>query len=414
MAGAAFGEGSLGVGYCGAMTRIYLDQCASTAAAPEVIHAMTAALQEAGNPSSIHREGQRAARLLNEARESVAESIGARPAEIVFCGSGTEANNLAIGGTISRSIRERGRARVVTSAVEHASVRVRLDWEKRIHGDRLEIVFIGVDDQGALDFEALARAVDGETTLVALLLVNNETGVLQSLDALKQIKLKHPTVPWLLDVVQGQGRFLMDVRLLPFEMLSFSAHKIYGPPGMGALYVRGGTELDPLVFGGAQEKYRHAGTENLAGIVGFAEAVNLLMPPGNINRHLAELEKVFLEELQKGEIQFQFNGPAEALGDPGSGAGGRLPGFLNLSFDGVADRGDLQIALDLAGVALSSTSACHSGVAEESHVLRAMGIEGKRLSGAVRVLFSRYHDREIARRAGEIVASTVRRMRSLA
>lgn len=395
------------------MTRIYLDQCASTAAAPEVIEAMTAALQEAGNPSSIHREGQRAARLLSEARQSVAESIGARPPEIVFCGSGTEANNLAIGGTISRSIRERGRARVVTSAVEHASVRVRLDWEKRVHGDRLETVFVGVDDQGALDFEELAAVVDSDTTLVALLLVNNETGVVQSLDALKQIKLKHPTVPWLLDVVQGQGRFLMDVRLLPFEMLSFSAHKIYGPPGVGALYVRGGTELDPLIFGGAQEKYRHAGTENLAGIVGFAEAVNLLMPPGDLDRHLEGLEKDFLKELEKGGVRYQINGPTEALKEPGSGRGGRLSGFLNLSFEGVADRGDLQIALDLAGVALSSTSACHSGVTEESHVLRQMGVKGEQLSGAVRVLFSRYHDRENARRAGEIVASTVRRMGSL-
>lgn len=393
------------------MNRIYLDNCASTPAAPQVIEAMTEAARLAGNPSSIHREGQRAARLLNDSRQIIAESIGARPAEMVFCGSGTEANNLALGGLISKGMRENGRARVVTSATDHASIRTRLAWEKRLRGDALEIVQIGVDSDGRLDTHALADAVNGETTVVALLLVNNETGVEQDLDTLKQIKLRQPLVPWLLDGVQAQGRMTLDVRLLPFDLLSFSAHKIYGPPGVGALYIRGGLELDPIVFGGAQEKFRHAGTENLPGIAGFAEAVNLLPPPDEVNRHLAELEAVFLGELRSATVPYVINGPADHLSPAAIGSFGRLPGFLNLSFEGAADRGDLQIALDLAGVALSSTSACHSGVSEVSHVLAAMGVAGERLSGAIRLLFSREHTDEDARRAGRIVASTVLRIR---
>jgi cysteine desulfurase len=399
------------------LSRIYLDNCANTPAAPEVIQAMAAALAKSGNPSSIHHEGRRAAHLLRDARQTVAESIGARPAEIVFCGSGTEANNLAIGGILSRAIREKGRARVVTSTVEHASIRTRLAWEKRAHGDQLDLVEIGVDGDGALRMDELSEALGTDTTLAAFLLVNNETGVVQNLDLLKQHKLAHPNIPFLLDAVQAQGKLALDMRLLPFDLLSFSAHKIYGPAGVGALYVRGGLELDPLVFGGSQEKFHHAGTENLAGIVGFAEAINLLPPPDETNGKLADLEAVYLEELRRAGCEFQINGPTDhwkesATAGIASGAATRLPGFLNLSFSGVADRGDLQIALDLAGVSLSSTSACHSGVTEESHVLAAMGIDGERRSGAVRLLFSRYHTVQDARRAAEITSATVARIRN--
>lgn len=392
------------------MTRLYLDNCASTPPAPEVVQAMAGALAQAGNPSSIHREGQHAARRLAEARQVLAESLGARPAEIVFCGSGTEANNLAVSGLISRALRERGRARIVTSSTEHASIRTRLQYEKRRHGDAVEIVEVGVDTAGMLRLDQLSAAIDDSTTLVALLLVNNETGIVQSLDALKQVKFQQPGVPWLLDAVQAQGKVDLDTRLLPFEMLSFSAHKIYGPAGVGTLFVRGGTDLDPLVVGGAQEKYRHAGTENLAGIAGAAAAVQLLPPSSATHAHLSRLEDIFLAELALAG-PFTINGPQHPVPHAEIAAGGRLPGFLNLSFEGLADRGDLQIALDLAGIALSSTSACHSGVSEESRVLAAMGLSGPRRSGAIRLLFSRYHTEDDAGRAGQILARTVNHMR---
>lgn len=371
---------------------------------------MVETLAHVGNPSSIHREGQQAARRLAEARQMVATSLGARPAEIVFCGSGTEANNLALSGVIGRAMRECGRARVVTSATEHASIRTRLQYEKRRHGDALEIVEVGVDCAGLLRIDDLSAAIDDNTTLVALLLVNNETGVLQSLDALKAVKFQRPAVPWLLDAVQAQGKINLDTRLLPFEMLSFSAHKIYGPAGVGALFIRGGLELEPLVVGGAQEKFRHAGTENLAGIAGTAEAVRLLPPPQDIHAHLLRLEETFLSELAPAS-PFIINGPGSPAPFSQIRSGGRLPGFLNLSFEGLADRGDLQIALDLAGIALSSTSACHSGISEDSHVLTAMGLDGARRSGAIRLLFSRYHTEDDAARAGQTIARTVAHMR---
>lgn len=386
------------------MNRLYLDNCATTPVAPEVAEYMLHIVREVpGNPSSIHHEGRQAARVLAESRAGVAAWIGARPAEIVFTSSGTEANNLAIGGLVGRAIRQHGRAHVVTSAAEHPSVSTRLDWEKRQHGDRLEITRIGVDAEGQLDFDALAAATNPETTLVALLLVNNETGVVQPLDRLKALKLQQPGVPWLLDVVQAQGKLELDVRLLPFEMLSFSAHKLYAPKGVGALFVRGGVELDPLLVGGSQEKYRRAGTENLAGIAAFARAIEICPPPAETNAHLARLEEEFLAALQQAGVSYQVNGPAS----PGAT---RLPGFLNLSFEGVASREDLQIALDLEGISLSSTSACHSGVVAESHVLEAMGISGERRSGAVRLLFSRYHTAADARRAAETIAAVVNRM----
>ncbi len=386
--------------------RYYLDNCATTELAPEVAAAMTDAMGRSfGNPSSIHHEGRQAARLLAEARLTFAESIGARPAEVVFTGSGTEANNLAIGGIISRAIRSCGRAKIITSSTEHASVRTRLAWEARAHGNVVEIIEIGVNDQGQLSLAELDQHLSEDTALVAVLLVNNETGVIQNIDELKKRKLACPKVPWLLDVVQAHTKVQMDVRLWPFDLMSFAAHKIYGPKGIGALYVRAGVELDPLIYGGAQEKYRRAGTENILGAVGFAAAIDIAPAPGAVWQHLLELEAAFCSELQKQGVDFQLNGPAEA-GER------RLPGTLNLSFPGAPSREDLQIALDLEGVSLSSTSACHSGVSEESHVLAAMGIDGERRSGAIRLQFSHYQTVEDAREAAVIMATVVTRIRS--
>ena len=386
------------------MKRWYLDNCATTPIAPHVAAAMADFLSSAyGNPSSIHHEGRMAARVLADARSTLAGSMGAKPAEVVFTSSGTEANNLAISGIISRAIRETGKARVVTSTTEHASVRTRLALEQRIHGDALEVTHVNVDEQGLLKFDELDAALVPETSLVTFLFVNNETGVVQSVDQLKQRKLKFPHVTWLLDVVQAQSKILLDVRLWPFDMLSFSAHKIYGPKGIGALFIRGGVELEPMIVGGAQEKYRRAGTENMPGVVGFAAAVDIAPPLSDVNTHIDGLEKAFLSELDGQGIAYHINGPAE----PGDH---RLPGFLNMSFDGVSSREDLQIALDLEGVSLSSTSACHSGVAEESHVLAAMGIEGERRSGAIRLLLSRYDTAADATACADVLSRVVKRM----
>ncbi len=392
------------------MKRYYLDNCATTPMAPEVAAAITDCMARIhGNPSSIHHEGRLAAHALAEARKTIAESIGAKPAEIVFTGSGTEANNLAIASAISRAVKNHGRAKVITSTTEHAGVRTRLAWEKRIHGDALEVCYVPVDSIGQLCLEKLDEYLSPETTLVAFLLVNNETGVTQNVDELRKRKFAYPKVPWLLDVVQAHTKIQMDVRLWPFDMMSFAAHKIYGPKGIGALYVRSGFDIDPMIVGGSQEKYRRAGTENMLGAVGFAAAVDLAPSPTAYCERLAVLEKAFLEELKQHVQDFQINGEVPVAN---SGDVARLPGFLNLSFAGVVSREDLQIALDLEGVSLSSTSACHSGVVEESHVLEAMGLAGERRSGAIRLLFGRYQTEEDARQSANIIAGVVYRIRA--
>lgn len=389
-----------------AVKRLYLDNCATTPLALEVAEAITSAMTGSfGNPSSIHHEGRLAARMLANARQALAESIGAKPAEIVFTGSGTEANNLAVGGIISRAIRMHGQAQVITSTTEHASVRMRLAWERRVHGDQLEVIEIGVDEQGLLRFDELDAHLGADTALVALLLVNNETGTIQNLEHLKKRKLAYPVVPWLLDVVQAHTKLQMDVRVWPFDLLSFAAHKIYGPKGVGALFVRGGVDLDPLIVGGAQEKYRRAGTENILGAIGFAAAVDLAPSPDEVCQVLHSLEKEFLAELRALDIEWTING-SEMAGEA------RVPGSLNLSFAGVASREDLQIALDLEGISLSSTSACHSGISDESHVLAAMGIDGQRRSGAIRLQFSRYHALDDARACARTIAAVVRRIQT--
>lgn len=387
------------------MKRYYLDNCATTPLSAEAAEAMVSAMRDVGgNPSSIHHEGRLAARLLADSRRVIADSLGARPAEIVFTGSGTEANNLAIRGVISRAIRETGRARVITSRVEHASVQTPLEWEKRVHGDSLDVISIGVDSEGLLKLDELDSALaGGEISLVTLLLVNNETGVIQDLDQLKQRKLKYPMVPWHLDAVQAYTKLPLDMHLLPFDLVTLAAHKIHGPKGIGALYLRGGTEVDPLIVGGAQEKYRRAGTENTVAAAGFAAAVKAAPSAEELHTHLAALEAIFLQELDTSHIDYQINGPD-------GNHTRRLPGFLNLTFPGIASREDLQIALDLDGVSLSSTSACHSGVVEESHVLRAMGLSGDALSGAIRLQFDYSHSLDDARACARIISTVVSRI----
>lgn len=357
-----------------------------------------------GNPSSIHHEGRLAARLLADSRRVIADSLGVWPSEIVFTGSGTEANNLAIRGIISRAIRDTGQARVITSQVEHASVQTPLEWEKRVHGDGLDVIAVGVDSEGLLKLDELDAALaGGEVSLVTLLLVNNETGVIQDLDKLKLRKFKHPVVTWHLDAIQAHTKLPLDMHLLPFDMVTLAAHKIHGPKGIGALFVRGGTEVDPLIVGGAQEKYRRAGTENTVAAAGFAAAVKAAPAVEELQMHLAALEARFLQQLDASRIKYQIHGPQ-------SHNSRRLPGFLNLSFPGIASREDLQIALDLEGVSLSSTSACHSGVVEESHVLRAMGISGEDLSGAIRLQFDYSHSLEDALACAGVISRVVGRI----
>lgn len=384
-------------------TPIYLDNCATTPVDPAVVDVMTRVLRETpGNPSSIHDAGRRAAAVVSEARATIAASIGANPKEIVFTSSGTEANNLVINTAL---VRESGLpAQIVTSATEHASIYKRLQYEERVRGDALQVDWVCVDSSGRLDVDDLNSRVSESTRLLTILHCNNETGVLQDIDALFALKHKYPRMLLHLDIVQSYMKLPFDVRTAPVDLFSVSAHKIYGPKGIGFLYVRGGVDVEPLFLGGAQEKFRRAGTENVAGIAGFAEAVRHMPSHDQLRTHYMNLETSFFSVFDARSIEYRIV----------TGDAARMPGMFNLAFPGVVNKEDVQIACDLEGVMLSSTSACHSGVVSDSHVLTAMGVCRDELAGSVRICFNRFHTSDEITRAAKIIASVILRIRQAA
>jgi cysteine desulfurase len=384
---------------------IYLDNCATTPLAPEAAEAMRRVQLECfGNPSSIHGAGRRAARELTEARAALAASIGARAGEIVLTSGGTEANNLAIGSAIHRAARQ-GRVHVVTTRTEHASVAKRLEYEIRERGEALRVTWLPVDSVGRIDPQELNASILPETRLITILHCNNETGVMQDLEALAAVRLKNPQVLLHLDIVQSYLKHAFNVHTLPVDFLSTSAHKVHGPKGAGFLYVRDGVEIEPQIIGGAQEKFRRAGTENVAGAAGFAAAVRSAPPVDELHERLASLEGTFLATLRAEGVAFSLNGPVDH--------NRRAPGTFNLSFDAVRNKEDLQIACDLQDVMVSSTSACHSGVVAESHVLRAMGRSPRACAGSLRICFNRYQAEAEATDAARILARCATRLASV-
>lgn len=381
---------------------IYLDNCATTQPLPVAVEAMARAARDCfGNPSSIHAAGRRAAAELGRAREIVAAGIHARTSEIVFASSGTEANNMVVGGVVAHALRG-GAVRVVTTATEHASVRTRLAWEARRHGGMLEVVEVPVDAEGRLVEEELLRALEKPAHLLSVLHCNNETGVLQDADLLARCRLAHPRMLLHLDIVQSHTKTEWDVRAFPADFLTASAHKVHGPRGAAFVFVRDGTELEPLLVGGAQEKFRRGGTEDVAALAGYAAALEAAPPPSQCRAHAAGLEAAFLSALGDEGVPFVVNGPC--------GHDHRMPGILNIAFPGVANKEDLQIGCDLEGVCLSSTSACHSGVVADSHVLAAMGVPERLRAGSVRIGLGRLTTGDDARHGACVLARVARRL----
>jgi cysteine desulfurase len=350
--------------------RIYLDHNATTPLHPAVAVAMSAALREDfGNPSSLHHFGQRAKAAVDQARSAVAALIGAEASDVVFTSGGTESDNLAIRGAVE-ALERTGRRHLIASAIEHEAV---LNTLKALAKRGWQATLLPVDETGIVSPDALSEAITDETALVSVMHANNEIGTVQPVAELARIAHGRGAL-FHTDAVQSAGKIAVDVKMLGVDLLSISAHKFYGPKGIGALWLRRGLRLQPLMTGGKQERNRRAGTENVPGIVGMGTAAALARAKmGEEAARLATLRDRLEEGILRAVPGTAVNGAQAA----------RVPNTANVSFDRV-EAESLLIALDLDGVAVSTGSACSSGTLEPSHVLKAMGFPAHRTQNSIR------------------------------
>ena len=374
--------------------RIYLDHAATTPLRPEVRAAMEPYLSADGfgNPSSLHADGQRAKRALDAARDTLACALGAQFSEITFTSGGTEADNAALVGVMLA--RGRG-SHLITTQIEHEAVIETAHFLEKLG---FSVTYLPVDEQGRVAPRSVADALTDRTALVSVMHANNEVGTVQPLREIADLVHAHGAYLHT-DAVQTFSQLPVNVHDLGVDLLSVSAHKIYGPKGVGALYVRSGIPIEPLLHGGGQERERRAGTENVPAIAGFGEAVRLLLPEREaVAARLTLLRDTFLAALRQRIPSMVLNGhPAE-----------RLPNNINLSFPGL-DAETLLLTLDRAGISASSGSACTSGSIEPSHILTAMGLPDDRVNSAIRLTLGRDTTRAEVDRAVDILAGIVTR-----
>ncbi|MFQ5423080.1 MAG: cysteine desulfurase family protein [Phycisphaerae bacterium] len=378
------------------MAAIYLDNNSTTRAAPEVVDAMGPLWSDVyGNASSLHRAGQRARHAIETAREQVATLVGARPRGIVFTSGGTESDNLAIRGVLAACPSKR---HVVTTAVEHVAVH---GLCRRFADQGYGVTFVGVDAGGRLDLDAFGAALTDDTVLASVMHANNETGVIFPIGEVAE-RCAARGVPLHVDAVQSAGKIEIDVRGLGVALASFSAHKMHGPQGVGALYVGPGVRMRSQLVGGHQERDLRPGTENVAGIVGFGRAAELAQ------RRLPEMTCVAaLRDRLEGGILARIDF-AGVNGDRAV----RVPNTTNIAFAGLEAEAVL-IALSEAGVCAASGSACSSGAIEPSHVLAAMGIDDRAANGSVRFSLSHDTTEDEIDRALEIIVAVASRLAAL-
>ncbi|MZP30984.1 cysteine desulfurase NifS [Heliobacterium undosum] len=379
------------------MRRVYLDHSATTPVHPGVIEAMVDCMQNHfGNPSSVHSFGREAKKLLEEARANVAHLIGARPEEIIFTSGGTEADNLTIFG-VARAMRKKGN-HVITSATEHHAV---LDACQALTKEGFEVTVLPVDETGMVRVEDVKAALKPETVLVTIMHANNEVGTINPIKEITQLVKAHGAIMHT-DAVQTVGKIPVDVNDLGVDLMSLSSHKIYGPKGVGALYIRKGTKLFPLSHGGGQERKRRPGTENLPGIVGFGKAAEIMARelPEEMGR-MGRLRQRLIEGLLA-IPEVQLNGhPTE-----------RIPINVNVSIKYIEGE-SLLLMLDMKGIAASSGSACTSGSLDPSHVLLAMGICHEVAHGSLRLTLGRDNTEEDIEYVLDVLPQIVERLRAM-
>jgi cysteine desulfurase len=380
------------------MRRVYLDNNATTPVAPEVFEAMKPYfLDDYGNASSVHRYGQRARAAIEASREQLARLLNARPNEIVFTSGGTESDNTSLFGIVNASRSET--KHVITTTIEHSAV---LHTAKELEKRGVRVTCVPVGASGVVDPADVEKAIAPDTVLISVMHANNELGTIQPLEEIGRIAREHD-IYFHTDAVQSVGKIPVDVASLGVDLLSLSAHKLHGPKGVGALYVRKGTTLRPLMYGGHHERDRRPGTENVPGIVGLGEAAELA------GQHLVEEMKrigALRDRFEEGVLS------SVPLATVSGDRSRRLPTTTNISFDFIEGEGFV-IAMDLKGVACSTGAACSSGSTEPSHVLTAIGRKLEQARSSIRFSLGHFTTPEDIDYALEVLPGVVEQLRSL-
>ncbi len=382
---------------------IYLDHNATTPLHPEVRKTLTEMMNEYGNPSSLHRLGRAARQKIETARETIANFIGAFPDELIFVGSGSEANNTVLNSLSCSSqacrLERNLRDGIVTTAIEHPCV---LETSRCLHERGNPVVYLNVDTQGKIDLDHLRSAVDENTALVSVMFANNEIGTIQDIKTIAEIVHSRGAL-FHTDAVQAVGKVPVNVRDLNVDFLTLSAHKIYGPKGIGALYVRRGTPFCPLIRGGHQERGRRAGTENSLGIVAFAKAIEMrALEMESESQRLIQYKQILRAGIERNIPDIRFNGHQTDS----------LPGTLNVSFEG-AEGESILLYLDLEGIGVSTGSACASGSLDPSHVLLATGIGPELAHGSIRISMGRENTMDEINYTVEALTRVIKKVRAM-
>lgn len=380
------------------MRKIYMDHSATTPVDPEVAQVMISTLTDTfGNPSSIHSFGQEAHKLIQKARKQVASLIGAESEEIIFTSGGTEADNMAIIGTAKDRI---GRGRhIITSQIEHHAV---LDTCKHLEKEGFEVTYLPVNWFGEVELDTLARAIRPDTILISIMHANNEIGTIQPIEAMGRMA-REKDIIFHTDAVQTAGRVPVDVKSLNVDLLSLSGHKFYGPKGTGALYVRSGTRLVPMLFGGGQERKWRSGTENVPGVVGLGLAAELARQHlDEQGERLSRLSQLVIDRILAEIPQAYLTGHPQQ----------RLPGHASFVFQAVEGAAML-VFLDAEGIAVSGGSACTSNSFDPSHVLTALGLNKDAAHSSLRISLGKDNTLEEVRGLMEVLPGIIERQRLL-
>lgn len=383
------------------MPKIYLDYAATTPLDPKVLRAMLPYLKkDFGNPSSIHQTGQKASSAIDEARQILADFLGCSAPEIIFTGSATEADNLAVFGTVKES--QIAQPHVITTQTEHHAI---LEPCQVLEKQGVEVTYLPVDKDGMVQLADVKKALKKQTVLVSIIYANNEIGTVQPIAEISRlIKKNNPQTLFHTDAVQAANFLECDIKKLGVDLLTLSSHKIYGPKGVGALFVKKGSKISPLIYGGGHEDGLRSGTENVAGIIGMAAAIKEIQDP-KIKIHnikIKQLRDRTIKTILKAVPGARLNGSWEH----------RLPNNINISFEG-AEGEALVVSLDQKGVAVSTGSACSSRALEPSHVLKSLGLSDEQAHGSLRISLGRTTTQKEIEKLCKVLPLIVQRLRKI-